>query len=80
MIEVHQLASPESGGTKLSKTDWLDVAVWGEVDTDFQLLQLSQRLNHPCCCSVAGCSHRDDVISNLALTVFSFMITPHSKK
>jgi hypothetical protein len=36
MIEVHQLAAPESGGTKLSKTDWLDIAVWGRIDKCFQ--------------------------------------------
>lgn len=36
MIEVHQLAAPESGGTRLSKTDWLDIAVWGRTEDSFE--------------------------------------------
>lgn len=37
MIHVSDLAAPESGGTRLSKTDWLDIAVWGEIDQAFNL-------------------------------------------
>ncbi len=36
MIGAHQLAAPESGGTRLSKTDWLDIAVWGRIEERFE--------------------------------------------
>lgn len=37
MIGVHQLAAPESGGTRLSKTDWLDIVVWGRIEESFEV-------------------------------------------